>query len=125
MAYAVGVGLALAVCLWATWIGLDRDRAFYPTVMMVIALFLGLSVLGFKGNRWVLVGALFAHGVFDRAGLVADVLPDFRHHRRRLPGVASQALAARRRRDDAQDDEPPYPYCCGHRAGTGAAAGDT
>jgi hypothetical protein len=29
--------LAIAVGLWARWIGLDRDRAFYPTVMIVIA----------------------------------------------------------------------------------------
>ena len=37
MALLVGVLLAVAVGLFATGLGLDRDRAFYPTVMIVIA----------------------------------------------------------------------------------------
>ena len=89
MAYLIGVGLALAVSLMARIVGLDRDRAFYPTVMIVIAFLYGLfavmsgsmpalgmeslpiaafllvTILGFKLNLWVVVGALFAHGVFD------------------------------------------------------------
>ena len=89
MEYLVGVGLALAVCLLATFVGLDRDRAFYPTITIVIASYYGLfavvggstralaieclvitafllvSILGFKANLWLLVAALFAHGVFD------------------------------------------------------------
>jgi hypothetical protein len=89
MSYFVGVSLALAVGLLATTVGLDRDRAFYPTVTIVIAsyyalfavmgesvnaltsesigilLFVSASTLGFKGNMWVVVGALLAHGVFD------------------------------------------------------------
>jgi hypothetical protein len=89
MAYFIGVGLAFAVSLFARLVGLDRDRAFYPTVMIVIALLYGLfavmggspqalaresvgivgfivlTVLGFKFDlRWV-VAALAAHGVFD------------------------------------------------------------
>jgi hypothetical protein len=79
----------LAVSLSATIVGFDRDRAFYPTLMIVIASYYGLfavmggsvqaltmesvvmagfllvSILGFKLNLWLLVGALFAHGVFD------------------------------------------------------------
>jgi hypothetical protein len=89
MAYLIGVGLALAVSLMARIAGLDRDRAFYPTVMIVIAFLYGLfaviggsmlalgmesvpiaafllvTILGFKLNLWLVVGALFAHGVFD------------------------------------------------------------
>jgi len=89
MAYFIGVTLALAVSLFARFVGLDRDRAFYPTVMIVIAALYGLfavmgghpgeltlewvamggfillAVLGFKLNLWFVVAALFAHGVFD------------------------------------------------------------
>lgn len=98
MPYAVGVVLALAVCLFATSLGFDRDRAFYPTVTIVIAsyyalfavmggstsalgiesvvilLFVLASVLGFNVNLWVVVGALCGHGVFDflHAHLIAN-----------------------------------------------------
>lgn len=89
MAYLVGAFLALIVSILATLVGLDRDRAFYPAVMIVIASyyalfaviggsthalaiesviivgFLLVSILGFKLNLWILVGALFAHGIFD------------------------------------------------------------
>jgi hypothetical protein len=89
MPYLIGVGLALAVCVFASWVGLDRDRAFYPTVTIVVAsyyalfatmagstaalssesavilLFLFASVLGFKKNMWIIAGALCAHGVLD------------------------------------------------------------
>ena len=37
MAYLVGALLAFAVGGLGTVVGLDRDRAFYPTVMVVIA----------------------------------------------------------------------------------------
>lgn len=89
MAILVGAVLALAVGLWATLVGLDRDRAFYPTVMVVIAsyyalfavmggslpalaieslamlAFVGASVAGFKSSLWLVVAALAGHGVFD------------------------------------------------------------
>ncbi|HUG11745.1 MAG TPA: hypothetical protein VMM36_12060 [Opitutaceae bacterium] len=85
----IGVGLALAVSVFARIVGLDRDRAFYPTVMIVIAMLYGLfaaigglpagltlewiamgvfilvATLGFKFNLWLVAAALFAHGVFD------------------------------------------------------------
>ncbi len=91
MAPLVGVLLALVVGLFATTVGLDRDRAFYPTVMIVIAslyalfavmgastnalvleslagaVFVAAGVFGFKGSLWVVVFALAAHGVFDLA----------------------------------------------------------
>lgn len=89
MEYLIGLGLALAVSLFARLVGLDRDRAFYPTVMIVIAALYGLfailgqsmtalgleavvgagfiftAVLGFKRNLWLVAAALAAHGVFD------------------------------------------------------------
>ena len=85
----IGAALALSVGLSATFLGLDRDRAFYPTVMMVIASYYGLfaimggslqvlafelipivaflvaSVVGYKRSLWLVVAALAAHGVFD------------------------------------------------------------
>ena len=91
MALLVGGLLALAVGLLATAIGLDRDRAFYPIVTMVIAsyyalfavmgastetlvlesvvggVFLGVAVYGFRSSLWFVVLALAAHGVFDLA----------------------------------------------------------
>jgi len=37
MPYLAGIVLALTVSGFATLVGLDRDRAFYPTVLVVIA----------------------------------------------------------------------------------------
>ena len=89
MALLVGTFLAFAVGLLATASGLDRDRAFYPTVTIVIAsfyalfavmgasthalvleslvgaVFLAVAVAGFRSSLWVVVAALAAHGIFD------------------------------------------------------------
>ena len=89
MPYVIGVVLSLGVALFARAVGFDRDRAFYPTVMIVIAsyyvLFAAMSgsvqtvfvesivmtgfaiaaVAGFKSSAWIVVGALAGHGVFD------------------------------------------------------------
>lgn len=89
MDYLIGVALAAAVGLLATIVGFDRDRAFYPTVMIVIAsyyvlfavsggtavtigieiavmlLFAGAAIAGFKRSLWIVVAALAAHGIFD------------------------------------------------------------
>ena len=88
MEYAIGLVLALVVSVFARSVGLDRDRAFYPTVLivvallyvlfavmggsmralllesMVMALFLCAAVLGFKFNMWLVAAGLAAHGVF-------------------------------------------------------------
>ena len=77
--------------LFATAVGLDRDRAFYPTVTIVIAsiyalfavmgastnalvlesvagaVFIAVAVSGFRSSLWIVVLALAAHGVFDLA----------------------------------------------------------
>lgn len=89
MSYFAGFAIALVVSLWATFVGLDKDRAFYPTVLAVIAstyvlfaamggsgwtvvielfimaAFLVAVVLGFKRNLWLVVAALAAHGLLD------------------------------------------------------------
>jgi hypothetical protein len=87
--YVVGLVLSIGVALFARWVGFDRDRAFYPTVLIVIAsyyvlfavmsgsvetvllesimtaLFAGAAVAGFKSSAWIVVAALAGHGVQD------------------------------------------------------------
>ncbi len=89
MAYIVGLVLALLVSSLARWVGFDRDRAFYPTVLIVVAAYyvlfaamsgsgrvvvaelvvMGVFVLfaglGFKLNLWLVVAGLAGHGVLD------------------------------------------------------------
>jgi hypothetical protein len=98
LALLVGLLLPIAVGLFATGVGLDRDRAFYPTVMIVIALlyalfaaigasthalvlealagavFIALAVAGFKGSLWLVAAALAGHGIFDffHAALISN-----------------------------------------------------
>lgn len=98
MTYLIGIILALAVGLLATVVGFDRDRAFYPTVMIVIAayyvlfavsgggpdtiaieaaimaIFAGLSIAGFKRSLWLVVAALAGHGMFD--WFLAPLIPN-------------------------------------------------
>ena len=87
--YVVGVVLSLSVAVFARWVGFDRDRAFYPTVLIVIAsyyvlfavmigsietlllessmlmLFAVAAVAGFKVSPWIVVAGLAGHGVQD------------------------------------------------------------
>lgn len=96
VAYPVGLGLSLAVAVFARYVGFDRDRAFYPTVVIVVALyyvlfaamsgsmhailmecivmaaFVAAAVVGFRSSPWVVVAALAGHGIFD--GLHGHVL---------------------------------------------------
>lgn len=89
MGYAIGSVLAIVVYLFARSLKLDRDRAFYPTILIVVALyyvlfavmggsiqallvesgamiaFLLAAVVGFKFNLWIVAAALVGHGVFD------------------------------------------------------------
>lgn len=89
MALLVGVLLAFSVGLFATGLSLDRDRAFYPVVTIVIAsyyalfavmgasthtlllellvgaFFLAVAVSGFRWSLWAVVVALTGHGIFD------------------------------------------------------------
>jgi len=89
MPFVIGIVLALVVALFARAVGLDRDRAFYPTVLIVVASYYVLfavmsgsthallpelvvmagfviaAVIGFKSSPWIVVVALIAHGVQD------------------------------------------------------------
>lgn len=91
MEYVIGVLLGCVVAGGAKLVGFDRDRAFYPSVLIVVAsyyalfavmgasrgilivemipasAFILISVLGFKRSPWNIVGGLVGHGVFDLA----------------------------------------------------------
>jgi len=89
MEFAIGVVAAAAVGLFATVIGFDKERSFYPVVLIVIAtlyllfaamagstdslvaeaipalVFVAIAALGFRMNPWLVVAGLALHGVFD------------------------------------------------------------
>jgi hypothetical protein len=90
MEYVIGLGAATAVGLFATVTGFDKERSFYPVVLIVIAalyllfaamagsteslvaetipalVFVTMAVLGFRKNApWLVVAGLALHGVFD------------------------------------------------------------
>jgi len=89
MGYLIGFFLSLAVGGFAIMVGLDRERAFYPTVLIVVAsyyvlfavmaasgrtivieiaaasCFLLLATIGYKKSLWLVAVALVGHGVFD------------------------------------------------------------
>ena len=89
MPYVIGIVASASVALFARYVGFDRDRAFYPTVVIVVALYYVLfavmsgsvqtvvlefvvmslfaiaAVVGFKSSAWIVVAALAGHGLFD------------------------------------------------------------
>ena len=89
MGYVIGSGLAVAVCAFGLLSGFDRERVFYPTMLIVIAalyllfavmgnslsalaieslpasMFIILAVVGFKKNLWLVAAGIAGHGVFD------------------------------------------------------------
>ena len=89
MGPVIGVSLALAVGVLFRTLRFDRDRAFYPTVTIVVASyyilfaamgastgtlvleslaaagFMLAAVWGFRSSLWLVVAALAAHGIFD------------------------------------------------------------
>ena len=89
MEYIVGITLALFFCAAAAGLGMDRERVFYPAVVMAVAsyylafavvdggsgvmlsevaiaaVFIAGAVLGFKRSPWIAVVALGGHGVMD------------------------------------------------------------
>ena len=104
MGYVIGFVLALVVAAFARLAGLDRDRAFYPTVLIVVAsyyvlfavmggspralvgelmvmgLFVALAVGGFRWSSWMVAAGLAGHGLFDfvHASVVSNAgVPEF------------------------------------------------
>lgn len=89
MALAVGAVLAVGVAGFGRLAGFDRDRAFYPTVLVVVgayyvlfavmggstravlleslvmAAFAAVAVAGLRHSVWIVVTGLAAHGLFD------------------------------------------------------------
>ena len=90
MEYLIGAVLGVVVGVFARLSGFDRDRAFYPTAIIVIASYYSLfavmgasrdstlgieiaiglvfsvfAVLGFKRSMWLVAAAIAGHGVFD------------------------------------------------------------
>jgi len=89
MEYVIGIVLALALTTGATVVGFDRDRVFYPAVLIVVAAyyilfaaidgstavvireslvaggFLLVAVIGFKTRLWLVAAAIAGHGIFD------------------------------------------------------------
>ena len=89
MALLVGAVLAFAIGLVTRTSGMDRDRALYPIVTIVVGsyyalfavmgastqtlvveslvgvVFLALAVWGFRSSLWIAAVALAAHGLFD------------------------------------------------------------
>lgn len=97
MAIFWGVILALGAAALAFAAGFDRDRSFYPVVLVAIALiydlfaavagspplvpeligtavFVAAAVAGFRWNLWIAALALALHGGFDliHADLIAN-----------------------------------------------------
>jgi len=89
MEYLIDLFVSLAVAGFAVIIGLDRERALYPIVLIVAASyyvlfavmaasgrtlikeiaiasgFLLLAAIGYKRSLWLVAIALVGHGVFD------------------------------------------------------------
>jgi hypothetical protein len=89
VAFLVGVACALAVGIYGTMTGLDRERAFYSTALVVIAsyyilfavmagalsalgpellifaLFAAVATWGYRRDLRLVMVALAAHGVMD------------------------------------------------------------
>lgn len=89
MEYAIGVLLASVVGLFASVIGFDKERSFYPVVLIIIAstyllfaamansadaliaealpalIFVVAATLGFRKTPWIVVAGLALHGVYD------------------------------------------------------------
>lgn len=98
MAMLIGAGLAALASIFGHVARFDRDRAFYPIMLIVVAsyyalfaaiggprsafaaegigfaIFAGMAVTGFRTSLWLVVAGLAAHALFDffRGGLIAN-----------------------------------------------------
>ena len=99
MEYIVGVLLAIGVAILGSVVGFERERSFYPVVLIVVAsyydlfavmggstqvllseligtaVFVALAAFGFRVNLWLVVAGLVGHGIFDffHAGLMSSL----------------------------------------------------
>jgi len=90
MEYVIGIVLGAVVAALGLFVGFDRDRSFYPTVLIVIGayyslfallgppsarpivaetavgcVFLVVAVMGYKRSQWLVAAGMVGHGVFD------------------------------------------------------------
>jgi len=89
MGTLVGIVSALLTSLLGRIAGFDRDRAFYPTILIVVAsyyvlfaaiggdkqtlivetavmmVFVAAAVAAFRGSMWIAAAGLVGHGLFD------------------------------------------------------------
>ena len=90
MEYLIGVVLGAVVAALGVFVGFDRDRSFYPTVLIVIGayyalfallapppaeplvaevavgcVFLVVAVIGYKRSPMLVAAGMAGHGVFD------------------------------------------------------------
>jgi hypothetical protein len=89
MPYVIGIVLSVTVAAFARIVGFDRDRAFYPAVLIVVgsyyvlfaamsqsvhavmmeslvmSVFVIAAVVGFKSSVWIVVAGLAGHGILD------------------------------------------------------------
>ena len=96
MEYLVGIILGIAVIVPTSLIGMDRDRALYPAILIVVAsyyalfavmggsndalviecafgfIFVILAFAGFRWTLWLTAAGLIGHGIFDivRVGFI-------------------------------------------------------
>ena len=62
MEYLIGLILSLAVAGFAAVIGFDRERAFYPTVLIVIASYYVLFAAMGASRRALIIEIIVASG---------------------------------------------------------------
>ena len=83
-----GIAVALGVAIFARIVGFDRERVFYPVVLVVVgsyydlfaimaggqpliaetvafAVFAAAAAIGFRTSLWIVAAGLALHGVFD------------------------------------------------------------
>ncbi len=89
MEYLIGLAMALGVAVFGAVTGFDRERCFYPVVLIVVATYyivfaamdssgraLGaeiavaggfslVAVLGFKWSPWIAAAGIAGHGILD------------------------------------------------------------
>jgi len=89
VSYLIGISTAVGVALLGAAGRFDRERGFYPTILMVVAsyyllfaamgggestlwaeagimaVFVAIAISSMRRNLWIAVAGLAAHGVFD------------------------------------------------------------